>query len=174
MTSVIREGGGAWQFWGIMKPPSPVAGLAEMARVHRALIERARRTDRDRPSAVLDLGVSVAALSAQACSAFEQNRFLDEAVLESLLAERRSLAEDLDLLASLSAANPRSPDIEPLSTALLHRIEELLEREDRVLFQPLIRLAASSGEKARAAPTARTAADRRPQSGCSLPEEVSP
>lgn len=118
-----------------------------MAETNGVLIERARRTDSGCPSAVLNLGAAVAALYNQACSAVEINRFLDQAVVDELLAGRQSLAHDLDLLDSLSEATPKSPDVEPLSTALLQRIERLLEREDRVLFQPLLRLAESSSEK---------------------------
>ena len=122
--------------------------LAEMANANRALIQRAQRTDCHCPSAVLNLGASVASLSTQASCLFELNRFLDEAVLEELLAERRSLADDLDLLESLSEASPESPDIEPLATAILRRIEKLLEREDRVFYQPLLRVAVNAHEKA--------------------------
>ena len=86
----------------------------------------------------------VASLSTRASCLFELNRFLDHAVLEQLLAERRSLADDLDLLESLSEASSKSPDIEALAIALLGRIEDLLEREDRVLYQPLLRLAEST------------------------------
>ncbi len=123
------------------------ARLAEMANTNRALLQRAQRTEGDCPSAVLNLGVAVAALSTQACSAVEINRFLDQAVLDELLGERHSLAEDLELLDSLVETSSKSPDVEPLSTALLRRIEKLLEREHSVLFRPLLRLAASSSEK---------------------------
>ncbi|MCP4203224.1 MAG: hypothetical protein GY769_14975 [bacterium] len=117
-----------------------------MAKANRALIHRAQRTDCHCASAVLNLGASVASLSTRASCLFELNRFLDEAVLEELLAERRSLADDLDLLESLSEANSTSPDSEALATALLGRIENLLAREDRVLYQPLLRLAERQAE----------------------------
>jgi len=129
-----------------MQPQSLNARLAEMARANRALIHRAQRTDCHCPSAVLNLGASVASHSTQASSLFELNRLLDEAVLDELLAERRSLADDLDLLESLSEASPKSPDIEPLATAILGRIEKLLEREDRVFYQPLLRVAEKQAE----------------------------
>ncbi len=112
-----------------------------MAQANRALIHRARHTACPCPSAVLNLGASIALISTQASHLFELNRFLDEAVLDELLAERRSLADDLDLLESLSEASSNSPDIEPLATAILRRIERLLEREDRVFYQPLLRVA---------------------------------
>lgn len=115
-----------------------------MAKANRALIVRAQRTDCPCPAAVLNLGAAVASLSTHASCLFELNRFLDETVLDELLSERRNLADDLDLLASLSEANSKSPDIEPLATALLSRIENLLEREDRVLYQPQLRLAKSA------------------------------
>lgn len=117
------------------------ARLAEMADANRALIDRARSTDGHFPAAVLELGAAVASLSQNASGLFELNRFLDEELLDELRAERRSLADDLELLKSLSVPNSKSPDIEPLATALVLRIEKLLEREDRILYQPLLRLA---------------------------------
>jgi len=122
------------------------ARLTEMADTTRALIHRAQRTDCRCPSAVLNLGASVAAIPALASCLFELNRFLDEALLDELLAERRKLADDLDLLERLSEASATSPDIEALATALVRRIESLLEREDRVLYQPLLRLAQTAAE----------------------------
>lgn len=133
--------------WAIVEPQSLDDRLAEMARVNRVLIHRAQRTDCHCPSAVLNLGASFTSASSQASCLFEFNRFLDEAVLDELLAERRSLAADLDLLESLSEASSASPDIEPLAAALVSRIEKLLEREDRVLYQPLLRLAVSANGK---------------------------
>lgn len=115
-----------------------------MAKANRALIRRAQRTDGRRLSAVLDLGATVASLSARASRLFELNRLLEEAVLDELIDARRSLAEDLDLLESLSEASSKSPDIEPLATALVRRIVKLLEREERVFYEPLLRLAVST------------------------------
>jgi len=123
------------------------SSLAEMARANRALIHRAQRSECHCPSAVLNLGASVASLSTHASCLFELNRLLDEVVLDELLAERHSLADDLELLESMSEANTQSPDIEPLAAALLSRIEKLLAREDRVLYRPLLRLAVSADEE---------------------------
>lgn len=131
-----------------MQSRSPSSSLAELANANRALIHRAQRTDCHCPSSVLNLGASIASLSAHASCLPELNRFLDETVLDELLAERRSLADALALLESLSETSPESPDIEPLATALVRRIEELLEREDRAFYQPLLRLAVSAGEMA--------------------------
>ncbi len=127
-----------------MKSQGLNSRLAEMAKANRTLIHRAQHTDCHCPSAVLNLGASVASLSTHASCLFEFNRFLDQAVLEELLAKRRNLADDLDLLENLSATSSQSPDIEALATALLGRVEDLLEHEDRVLYQPLLRLAESA------------------------------
>lgn len=126
-----------------MARPSPDPRLSEMARANRSLLRRARRTRCRCPSAVLNLGNSVASLATYAACVVELNRFLDEAVLDELLSARRRLADDLDLLETLSEASPDSPDSESLARALLDRIERLVEREDRVLYQPLLRLAVS-------------------------------
>ncbi len=117
------------------------ARLAEMARVHGTLIERARRTTCHCCESVLNLGAAVASHAACTTWLHEQMRILDEAVLEELSGERRRLADDLDLLESLEESSPGSPDIETLATALVIRMQQLLERERRVLYQPLLRLA---------------------------------
>ena len=114
------------------------ATLEEMARAHRELLARTRVTDGGSPRDVLDLGA--ASLSNEVAGIFELNRFLDDAVVEELLAERRSLAADLDLLKSLLDSSSSSPDVLPLATAVLRRIERLLEREERGLYLPLLRI----------------------------------
>lgn len=120
--------------------------LVELANAHRALIERAERTDGQNPATVLSLGASVTSYFEQASSLFALNRFLDETVLDELLAERCGLAADLELLQNLCEANPESPDLEPLAIALRGRIADLLAREDRVFYRPLLRVSVSSVE----------------------------
>ncbi len=122
--------------------------IAELANANRLLISQAQQTDCQCPSAVLNLGASITSLSTLASCLYEHNRFLDEAVLDELLLERRSLADALDLLKTLSEANSESHDIEPLASALVGRIEEFLEREDRAFYQPLLRSASSDSRKA--------------------------
>lgn len=122
--------------------------LLEAEKAHRALIRRARRTTCHCPDAVLNLGATIAAHAAHASYLGELNRFLDESVLEELAVEHRRLADDLDMLESLAQSESESPDVEPLASALVGRIQELLEREQRIFYQPLLRLAVSDGAKA--------------------------
>lgn len=122
--------------------------LVAAERAHRALIARARRTSCRCPDAVLNLGATIAAHATHAAYLSELNRFLDDLVLEELSVEHRRLADDLELLDSLARSTPDSPDIEPLASALVERIQALLEREQRIFYQPLLRLAA--GDEANA------------------------
>jgi hypothetical protein len=64
----------------------------------------------------------------------------DEGLIAELGVEATRLDENLDYLKSLCAAEPQSPDVAPLTAALLDRIRQHLERCDRVLFRPLQRL----------------------------------
>ncbi len=122
--------------------------LVEAERAHRALIVRAERTSCRCPEAVLNLGATIAAHAAHLSYLRRLNRFVDELILEELSVDHRRLAEDLELLESLARSAPDSPDIEPLASALVERIRALLEREQRIFYQPLLRLA--QGDEANA------------------------
>jgi hypothetical protein len=115
--------------------------LVEAARAHRALMGRAQRTTCHCPDAVLNLGATIAAHTAHISYLRGLNRFLDESMLVELAVEHRRLAEDLELLESLDRSD--SPDIGPLACALVARIQQLLDREQRIFYEPLLRLAAS-------------------------------
>ena len=132
-----------------MTEPGLDRRLTELARTNHALLRRARRTRCGCPSAVLNLGASVAALATHRACVVELNRFLGDATLAELASERRRLAEDLALLDDLSQTGSESPDVAALAAALLRRIRTLVEREDRVLYQPLLRLAVSAGDEPR-------------------------
>lgn len=90
---------------------------------------------------MLNLGATIAAHSAHISYLSELNRFLDDSILDELAAEHRRLADDLELLEALDRSN--SPDIGPLASALVVRIQEVLDREERIFYQPLLRLATS-------------------------------
>jgi hypothetical protein len=120
---------------------SETARLAEMAQAHRMLLERALNTSASSSSAVISLGSDVAAHVSSTAALREDNGVLDRMVTAELDGEHSRLAEDLCLLETLNEANPGSGDVETLTSALLNRIQNLLEREQRMLYQPLLRLA---------------------------------
>ena len=95
---------------------------------------------------MLNLGATIVAHAAHISYLRELNRFLDDSILEELAIEHRRLADDLQLLESLDRSG--SPDIGPLASALVTRIQELLDREQRILYQPLLRVAASDDAEA--------------------------
>lgn len=129
------------------------ARLIEAERAHWALLRRARQTMCHCPDSVLNLGATIAAYETQTAHLRELNRFLDDSVLDSLAAEHQKLAEDLELLESLALSKSGSPDVEPLSEALIERIQELLEREQRIFYRPLLRLAVSNEDGAECPPS---------------------
>ena len=118
------------------------AQLTEMAQAHRKLIKHAQRMDSiQTANEVISLGAEVAAHVAATAELRSQNRVLDVVITEELDGEHRKLAEDLCLLETLNETNPESVDVETLTSALLTRIQTLLEREQRMIYRPLLRLA---------------------------------
>lgn len=123
------------------------AELVEAAKFQRQLIDQARQTESSRPAAVLDLGAAVVSHSKHVEGLWGQHPFIEEIVAEEISAEHRQIDEDLELLANLSQSDPESTDIVPLASALLERIRALLEREERVLYKPLLRIPTRSEEE---------------------------
>ena len=71
---------------------------------------------------------------------WDRHPFIEEIVTEEISAEHRRIDDDLDLMETLSESAPGSSDIDPLAEALIERIRALLDREERVLFRPLLRV----------------------------------
>ena len=71
---------------------------------------------------------------------WDRHPFIEELVTEEISAEHGRIDDDLDLLESLSGSAVGSSDIDPLAEALIERMRALLEREERVLFRPLLRV----------------------------------
>ena len=114
--------------------------LGRMARAHDALIARVAKTTCRCPDAVLNLG-AVAAMHEVIGSVLNaQNHLLDPDVLAALIDEHRRLAEDFGLLEGLRESEPESTDVEELTKALWERMAELLDRQRRVFYRPLLQL----------------------------------
>lgn len=116
------------------------AELVEAAKFQRKLIDRAWHTKCSCPHSVLNLGAAVAAHSRLVARLWERQPFIEDIVSEEISAEHLRLEQNLELLETLSRSDPDSTDIVPLTNALLDRIRALLEREERVLYKPLLRL----------------------------------
>ncbi|MEJ2085614.1 MAG: hypothetical protein P8Y44_08035 [Acidobacteriota bacterium] len=116
------------------------AELVEAAKLQRRLIDRARQTRCRCPASLLNLGVAMACHARLVERLWDRHPFIEEIVTEEISAEHRRIDDDLDLLETLSDSATESSDIDPLSKSLIARMQALLEREERVLFRPLIRV----------------------------------
>ncbi len=119
--------------------------LARLASLHASLTRRARRSTCGCPDAVLNLGAALAPYATLQPDLLELGRFVDDSVRETISVTHRKLADDLELLENLNDSNPDSGDTRLLAEVLGDRILELLEREERAIFAPLLRLSAASG-----------------------------
>ncbi len=115
--------------------------LQQGAEEHRILLARGERTSSDNVTAVLNLGSAVLLHGVlERSQVYAANQYLAAAVIEQFTADHARLAEDLALLEDLRQSDPESQDLATLSAALLERLLEHLERDERTLYQPLERL----------------------------------
>jgi len=115
--------------------------LQQGAEEHRKLLARAKCTSSDDVIAVLTLGSAVLLHGVlERSHIYAANQYLADAVIEQLTADHARLAEDLALLEDLRQSDPETQDLATLSAALLKRLLEHLERDERTLYQPLDRL----------------------------------
>jgi hypothetical protein len=115
--------------------------LQQSAEEHRQLLVRARHTTGSEVDAVLNLGRAVLLHGIlERSHIYAANQYLADAVVEQFTADHARLAADLGLLEELRQSDPESPDLVVLSGALLARLLEHLERDERTLYRPLERL----------------------------------
>ena len=117
--------------------------LQRMARANAALLRRASKSHAG-VEAVLNLGAVVGMHQAMDWALHELNRLLDQDVLRDLLVEYERLAQDLELLEILCEEEPETTDVTELAAVLMVRLRELLARQQRVFYEPLLRLASTS------------------------------
>lgn len=117
--------------------------LLELARRHVQLSDRAERTSPADPAAVLDLGATVLVHRAlQVARASRILSWLDPVVSARIAEEQERLGEDLELLRELLESKSQSADAAALSGALVRRLRDQLQHDERVLHRPLARLLA--------------------------------
>lgn len=115
--------------------------LSRVIGAHAALLDESRRIERSSVDVALSLGAALHLHQVMLELIPDPLRsFANEEIVGELGLEARSLAENLDYLRSLHAAEPDSPDVDPLAAAVLDRIRQHLERSERMLFRPLQRL----------------------------------
>ena len=86
------------------------------------------------PREVLEAGAAVLRFAEREEQAFASVApLLDPAVRQELAAEHRQFAEDLELLEWLIETTPDSPDVAVLTTSLIRRMRQHIERDGRLL-----------------------------------------
>ena len=116
--------------------------LLELSRRHVQLSDRAERTSPADPAAVLDLGATVLVHRAlQVARASRILSWLDPVVSARITEEQERLGQDLELLRELLESKSQS-DAAALSEALVRRLRDQLQHDERVLHRPLVRLLA--------------------------------
>ena len=117
----------------IMQSSSAQSTLAALLAEQRALEERIHGLEA-RPEDALVVGEALLAFAAREESAFSAvARLLDPAVQRDLAGEHEQIAEDLQLLEWLLRTTPDSPDVTVLTTSLLRRMRQHVDRDGRLL-----------------------------------------
>jgi hypothetical protein len=124
--------------------------LAEAARQHRGLIERAAATRWEDVVAVLNIGAAVALHGLlERAVIFPASKYLSVAAAQQRIDDHERLAAELGCLEELSGptfddgsgpARGDDGDLEAMSRAVLDRLRSHLERDERVLYRPLVSL----------------------------------
>ncbi len=142
-SGMICDGGPDRDAAGSSFPDAALVAL--VTRAHGRLARRLAEARPD-PREVLDLGTAVilhGALERRILLA--QAPVLDQAAVAQLDEEHARLEEDLELLESILASNPDSPDVESLCDALLGRLRGHVARDDRVLYRLALGVRADAG-----------------------------
>lgn len=123
-----------------MPRPSPPALLRRAVREHRRLERQATATGASDPADVLRLGSAVLMHGLfEEAHLLAAHPLLDPSVRAGLLRENEELGESVDLLEELLATAAPSDDLTALTSALYRRLRDHVERDRRVLYQPLER-----------------------------------
>lgn len=128
----------------MVEQPLPLTDLEEVARLHRQLQLRAGATSADNIDAVLTLGTAVLLhASLETGHLATVLRWVDPSVRQRLGDEHAALGKDLAYLEELNGSGLESPDLPIVADALLRRLRQHLEFDERTLYRPLARLNAA-------------------------------
>jgi hypothetical protein len=123
--------------------------LAALLAEQRDLEARIHELEGD-PRQVMAVGAALLAFAAREHEAFEALApLLDPAVEAELSGEHRQFADDLDLLQWLLQTTPASPDVAMLSTSLICRMRQHIDRDGRLLSRASALRAPSNGRRRR-------------------------
>jgi hypothetical protein len=107
--------------------------LAALLAGQRDLEARIHDLEAD-PRQVIEVGGALLAFAAREDEAFDTLApLLDPAVETELSDEHRQFAEDLELLQWLLQTTPESPDVAILTTSLIRRMRQHIDRDGRLL-----------------------------------------
>jgi hypothetical protein len=118
-----------------MQPSSEQSTLAALLEEQRALEQQVHSVGECAEEALV-VGQAVLAFAAREDHAFSALApLLDPAVQQELADEHQEIAEDLGLLGWLVATTPDSPDVNVLTTSLLRRMRQHIDRDGRLLVR---------------------------------------
>ena len=127
--------------------PSTESDPQAAADRHRTLVDLAEDTASEDIQAVLSLGAAVLAHGSLERLHLERVlRLVDPSVLRELGQEHQRLQEHLELLRELQQSEPGSEDVAILAAALLERLREHIDRDERTLYRPMARLLGADGD----------------------------
>ena len=113
---------------------------------HRSLVALAADTASDDIQAVLNLGAAVLVHgSLERLHLQRVLQLVDPSVLRELEQEHQRLEEHLDLLRELQQSEPGAEDVTILAAALLERLRQHIDRDERTLYRPMARLLGADG-----------------------------
>jgi hypothetical protein len=116
-----------------VQPSNGQSTLAALLAEQRALAERINRVG-SCPEEALIVGDAMLAFADREDEAFSGlASLLDPAAQQELASEHQQIAEDLTLLDWLVRTTPDSPDIDMLTTSLLRRMRQHIDRDGRLL-----------------------------------------
>ena len=132
MTLVIGRRG-ARAYAHRMQPPRDHSTLGALLEEQRALEERIHNLGSCAED-VLVAGDALLAFAGREDEAFSAVApLLDPAAQEEFAAEHQQIADDLTLLEWLVRSTPDSPDVIVLTSALVHRMRQHIDRDGRLL-----------------------------------------
>jgi hypothetical protein len=131
----MTPAGGAADWSPDPLPAEERALVSRVVHAHQRLMRRLA-TAKPNPADVLNLGTAVILHGTlERRWLIGLRPLLDRAAAAQLDEEHVRLEEDLELLESIFETCPDSPDVGPLCGALLDRLREHVDRDERVLYR---------------------------------------
>lgn len=120
---------------------NPAALLDEAASIHEQLAERAQKIECEDLEAILSLVAAVVVHGLfERAVVFEHDEYVAPQAQETLAREHAEFADALRLMEDLAATSPDSSDLSTLSSVILEKVVQHIERDQRTIYGSLARL----------------------------------